>query len=447
MDNKNTKKHDMVFWAHGHNETERYLPVVVALKGQGLNILLFYQNYDLRDGLPSAQLKIIDRYEIEAIDYSYFLRKDLSLRAATLFISLFRDIIRVEFLCNKFRGLRSKLIRRRMTEDFIKKMVIRLNPKISIFDNICLTDYTDYPYGSYFIRKVSRDLGIKTLCLYHGNTGHLLEIKVDGKKRLDFEKIYAPNEYEKRYTQAICTDENRGVLALGDPRFDITWKKELKDLFSDEIKTKIESMQIGSKIKILYICPNLEHINMEDVKYKNLDDIARLSRELGNAALLVKPHPRYRNEAKIRRVMKKNKFRDFFILEDEPLLCYIDYIDFMISVTSSAIQDVLPKGRSKVIIYDNFSEAKGMTNIFKDDFYYFNRYEKLFDFLKNKIAPKGLALSSKDDDRNILDFCKRWVSAGKELDTAISDITQDMLQELQDIKGGRDEFKEEVKKA
>lgn len=426
---KNNAKYNIVFWAHGHNETERYLPLMVSLQERGIKTLLFYQNYNFRNGLSSTHQKILQKCNLEVLDYSYFLKSNLTLKVVSIFVDMF-VALKILFLYNKFIGLRSKIIKLSMTEKFIGKVLLRLKPQISFFDTISLAFYKGYPYGSYYIKKVSDKLGIKNLSIHHGGTGHLLITKDSVKRKINFDKIYIPNKHEKRNLKLQCTKDDAKVLPLGDPRFDKSWKDKIKNLFSDKIKNKIENMHIEAKLKILYLAPNLEQIGEETAKYRNLYDVVRLSKEIGNVALLVKPHPRYRNVGKIKKVMAKNNFHNFFILEDDPLICYLDYVDFIISLTTSALHDVLPEGHRKVIIYDNFSEAAGIVNIFKEDFNYFNTYQRLFDFLKERTAYKRDIPADRDKDKKILDFCRKWTAADKGLDAVIRNITDDILTEL-----------------
>lgn len=422
-------RYDIVFWAHGHNETERYLPLMVSLQKKGIRTLLFYQNYNFRNGLSITQQEIVKKHNLDILDYSYFLKNSLILKIVTIFVNMFAAL-KISFLYNKFIGLRSKLMRLNMREEFINKVLAVLRPKISFFDTISLASYRDYPYGSYYIKKLSDQLRIKSLSIHHGGTGHLLRYRNDRKKGIDFYKIYVPNDYEKQAHKEICINENVEILSLGDPRFDTSWKNEIKRLFSSKVEMKIKRLNIKTELKLLYLSPNLEHIGEESAKYKNLDDIVRLCERLGNITLLIKPHPRYRNEGKIRHVMTKNNFRNFFILDDSPLACYLNQVDFIVSLTTSALHDVLPEGYKKVIIYDNFSEAAGIVNIFREDFNYFNTYQKLFDFLKERMICRRDMPADENKDEKILDFCRKWTAADKELDTVIREITDDICQEM-----------------
>ena len=62
-------KYDVVFWAHGDNETSRYLPLIAKLKERDVKTLLFYQNYNARDGISFFNKRIIDKFGLEVKDY------------------------------------------------------------------------------------------------------------------------------------------------------------------------------------------------------------------------------------------------------------------------------------------------------------------------------------------------------------------------------------------
>jgi len=422
-------EYDVIFWAHGHNETERFLPLIVSLKSRGVNALLFCQTYDFQECLSAAQQKIVKRYGLNVLDYSYFLKNDPFLAVSTLCAKIFKHIIKIPFLHNKFRGLRFKLLQLHMTEGFARKIIDEFKPKICFFDNIPFVEYTVYPYGSYHIKKVSDKLKIKWFSIAHGGSVYIQDPEKSRKVYIDYDKIYEPNVYEKEWDEAMHLLRDVEILTLGDPRFDSGWKNEIKKLFSEDVRKKIEEMNIRKELKILYLCPNLEQFGNtgEQAKYQNLIDIVRISKTLGNIALLIKPFPRYRNEDKIRKVMAKNEFKDYFILNDDPLVCYSDYVDFVINPGTSAFHDILPEGYKKVIVYDIFLESIGLKNIFKDNFTSFSSYDGIYDFLKEYDVNKQKEQSYDEDIRA---FCKKWIAGGNELDSILDNITNDICNEL-----------------
>lgn len=424
MINNSKSNYDIVFWSHGHVDIERYLPIMVSLKDKGIKPVLFYQNYSFKDGLTIAQQEIVQKYNLAIMDYSSFLDSII-----LKLISFLARLIKQGFLRNKLFGMRSKIIKNSMTESFIRSLVSYLNPAINFFDSISLVEYTDYPYGSFYVKKSSDSLNIKTLSIYQGGTGHVFESgrlpKFD--LNLNFDKIYLPNEFERN--RLMLHDNKIQAIAFGDPRFDTNWKVKIKKLFYSQVKLMFEKEKLITKKSILYLCPNLESLGEEKRKYNNLKDVIRISRELGNVALLVKPHPRYRHEGKIRKLAAELRFKDLLILEnDPPLICYSDFVDYIISVTSSAVNDFLPEDFQKVIIYDNVSSQRGLINIYKDGFNYFDEYKGLAGFLKKTIS--GYEENEGKNDF-VQKFCKKWISAGREMDEIVNDITDDICKEIE----------------
>jgi hypothetical protein len=371
------------------------------------------------------------KYGFNVMSYSFFLKSDFILKLFSVFVRLFK-LLRIEFLYNKFRGLRSKLLKTRINEDFIRKIIILLEPRICFYDNIGLISYGEYPYGSYFIRKVSGERDIKNFSICTGGSSYLFEINrvFKPEEKLNYDRIYVPNEqYEKKVYTARSESEKAQVLALGDPRFDSGWMKELKETFAGDVKNKLKFCNLEGKAKILYLCPNLEWIEAQGEKYSNLRDIAILAKEMG-CFLFVKPHPRYRNTNILRSLMKKIRFEDYYILDDDPLIAYVDYVDYVISFATSAVNDFLPGGYKKVIIYDNFFEKKGVENIFKNDFNYFDNYASLSKFLKEIIKEKKEIEYGEGKLEQITQFYKNWACAGRDPATIIEAIGQDLIKGL-----------------
>ena len=183
----------------------------------------------------------------------------------------------------------------------------------------------------------------------------------------------------------------------------------------------------------MYLCPNIECIDAQDQKYKNLQDVVETCKALGGITLLIKPHPRYRNEEMLIRIMKMNNFKDYRILEDDPLICYQDYIDFVINFGTSAVNDILPNGFKKVIIYDTFFPDKGIKNIYSDDFNYITWNQDLKDFLSG-----NLPLHNKQPDveklGQIRRFFLKWVAASSDPEKIARNIAGDMQKDLLAIK-------------
>ncbi|MBI4707946.1 MAG: hypothetical protein HY761_08490 [Candidatus Omnitrophica bacterium] len=418
---------EIVFWSHGHNDAERFLPLMVNLNKKGVRTLLFFQNFDFRDGLSFTNQKIVDRFGLNVLDYSYFLKTKLYLLLVTVFVRLFKKIIKIKFFYNKCNGLRSKLLKLSITEDFIRNVIMKFHPKISFFDNISLLKNTGYPYGSYFIKKNSVEFGIKCFSICHGGTVHVPKMLESEPVFIDFDKMYEPNSYEEQWDNSLLVSKEKKAVAFGDPRFDQNWKGVLKETCQNSLSFEIEKENNNYKLKLLYLSPNLEQFNEEDLKYKNLSDVVRIAKDTGNSLLLIKPHPRYRQEEKIKKLMKRINFKDYHILEDEPLVCYLDFIDFIITTGTSALHDALPENYGKIIIYDTFGEGMGLRNIFKESFINFDSFEKMRDFFKKR---NYLIESNVENAQKAEEFSRRWVAAGGELNTVIERISDDLCKEL-----------------
>ena len=420
--------YDIVFWGHVNNGIDRYLPIMAGLKKKGIKTALFYQNYDCENDLSFVHQGLIRKLGLDVIDYSSFLNSDFVLKVVSFFVKLFK-YLRIVSLYDKCWGMRSKLLKSRMTEKFIKGVLERLKPQINFFDNIALTTFRDYPYGSYYVKKISNDMSIRCFSVCHGGTVHIPKAIDDPVTTWDYEKIYEANDYEKEWDEKMYVGSATKVLTLGDPRFDLIWKNQIKDLFSGNIQEKIAKMRLDGKLKILYVCPNLEAFDREALKYRNLKDIVRLVKEIGNATLLIKPHPRYKNKKKIQKAMRQVGLADYFILDNAPLVCYLDHVDFIVTGGSSALQDVLPEGYNKVVIYDDFGHTEGLRNIYSDDFAYFEKYQDLHEYFMQKAADNYSAVDEDKYTKAKL-FCEKWNAGGKSLDTVISDITADITEEL-----------------
>ena len=243
----NNNKYDIAFWAHTNASIERCLPLMVSLSKHNIKPLLFYQNYDYRDGLSKAQMEIVKRFDLDVLDYSFILGRNLSLKVMSLFVKFFKAV-NFTTLFNKCVGLRSKIIERHMTEDAIKDLLKRLSPKIGFFDCLPLMEYRSYPYGSYYIRRLSEKLGTKSFDLFYGLPYPPRKLL---KRDLDYDRYYVPHKHEKEKYLIEHIHEQDDVLAIGDPRFDINWRNTINDVFSKHVKENINRMNVAGKEKIL----------------------------------------------------------------------------------------------------------------------------------------------------------------------------------------------------
>ncbi len=424
-------KYDVVFWGHVNNGMERYLPIMAELNALGIKSVLFYQNYDYSDGIADFLKELIKKHNLCILDYSAYFKKDIILRIITMFVQSFKTLGIKKFY-NKCIGLRSKIIKLKITENNIRNILIDLSPKLSFFDNIALREYVDYPYGSFFISKISRELGIKSYSICTGGSSYLVEIDriFKDSEKFNFDKIYVPNQdYEAKVYQARSFNPNAQITAFGDPRFDSNWKQAILDAYQKAVNKKILKMKIKTKYKIIYLCPNIECIDAENQKYQNLQDVVEVCKALSNITLLVKPHPRYRNEDTLKNIMKMNNFKDFRILDDDPLICYQEYADLVVNFGTSAVNDVLPNSYKKVIIYDNFFEDKAIKNIFKDDFSYFKKKQDLKDYIIN-ILTNSRTETSPDKLDKIKAFYRRWVCANNNPESITKNIAWDIYNDL-----------------
>lgn len=194
------------------------------------------------------------------------------------------------------------------------------------------------------------------------------------------------------------------ITVLGDPRFDMKWKKELKHLLEGHFGAGVKK----NMLNVIYIGSNLQGFGMGGRGLEEVSDIAQVFSQLGNVNLLIKPHPRSRSNRDIKGIMDEHNFKNYTILSDEPLLAYACSADLVISSLSSAVNDILPEYPEKLVIYDKFSSDLGLENIYKKDFSYFHAKEELYDFLKKRTY---------NGDRNkVIKFCEKWVGGGDSLD-------------------------------
>jgi len=419
------KKYDIVFWAHGHNEIERYLPLIVSLQKKQIKVLLFFQGFNSVYGLSEVEKKIIAEFSIETMDYSYFFKDNLMFSLLTVFSGVFKMV----GLGRKYSFFIRDLFKHRIDENLIERVLSELAPKISFFDTLSLVKYADHPYGSYYLSKISKEKGIKRFAVCHGSTPYTMDSRISRKK--DFDRYYVSNKCEKKRCIDYDVKEDVTILDFGDPRFDRKWKDVINDIFTSNILAKMGSVKNKNSVNIIYVCPNLEMLKKEDAKYLNLDKVIKAIKNIGNTNLLIKPHPRYRSEKMIKSIMKANKFDDYIILDNDPLICYLDSVDFVVSMLTSAIYDLLPEGSKKIIIYDDFSEFHEIKNLFKDDFIFFNKIEDLEGYVKY-YKENGTISNMKELDFNKIEqFCNKWIAGGDSPLRTVEKITEDVIDQIQ----------------
>jgi hypothetical protein len=332
-------------------------------------------------------------------------------------------------------GFRSKLLAYAIDRENIRIFLKSIGHSVNIFDFIEINKDTKYPYGSYFIKDISSNMGIRNIALPHGTSLYVADHLYPKNINLDFDKIFVSDHRYKEYMKASCVKAGTEVTALGDPRFDTGWKNVLKKV---ALRNNILSrLRIGHYNKvILYLCPNLEQIKLDKTKYENLKDVARAVMGIEDAVFLVKPHPRYRNERLIRKAMKELGFNHYRILSDDPAICYADIVDYVISSATSAFFDFLPVYRKKVLIYDNFMEEAGVKNLFKeylDPFgQFFRDCQSLSEYLSRQtdISDNDDQLSEED-----LGFESRMIAGGGSPEKIVENYCQYFIKELEKVDG------------
>jgi hypothetical protein len=421
-------KYDVVFWTFGNIDVERFIPVLAELNKKNLRTLLFYQDYNYRYGLSLTNQKLIDVFGINIMDFSFVLRENVLLKTADFFAGFFKRT-RIRFLHNKFKGLCSRLIERRIDEALAEKILEDLAPVVNVFYPLYIKKETRYPYGCYFLKKMSREKGIPCFALQGGTfalqngTKNGLNEEPGINGTTDFDKYFVPNIREMERTRRKHKGVNTDIVISGDPRFDLRWKNEIKDILGDGIEDKIKGMDIRRKFKVLFLVSSFECFGTASSKEKNLESVIKAIKVQKDSFLLIKPHPRYRAEDEIRVIAAKYDFHDFCILDDDPLLCYMRHVDLVISSFTSALIDTLPEWYDKVLIYDDFSKEMGLDNSFKDIFPFVETPEALCQFLEKKVND-GSRTNRGEHDKNINidDFLRKWVAGGNDQDGIISGI-------------------------
>lgn len=413
---KNNYKYDVVFWAYNSMVVDRCIPLMVSLNKKGYKTLLFYQDYGMHESLAPAQKLLIERYNLNLLTYEDFLDKPFVVEAATWSIRRIGNT----YLRDKLRGLRSKLLTRRIDKDFIRKLLEEFRPRLNIYDTINLATYGEYPIGSFYIKRISDEMGIPGIAIPHGiRTHYKKDIKVE--KFVDFNKVVICNEQEREYMESICTEKVKNVIPIGDPRYDSSWKSELSAVFQVEAKGPSQ----GGKRRVLYLLPSMEQFGMEEEVYKALAKVASMAALSGDIKLLIRPHPRHRHKDRISKVMRKNGLEDFEVIGNDPLIFYAKDVEYVISPVTSALFDFMPEMYEKVIIYYEFLKEEEFINIFRDKVSFFDDIDSLSDYVKKKKNPPVVS------KEHIARSCDEWAANGEGLDTIIDRYTDLIHNEIQ----------------
>jgi len=402
------KTYDVVFWSYISSSVDRAIPIMERLKKEGVRALLFYQDLDMSYNGSVIQEAMIKRYGLDVMTYGDVVGKKM----LTLCLRKFAEMPLGEALRNKVRGLRNRLLWKLVDEKFIERLFDCLGHKLNIFDSIG-KDQVKYPVGSHFIKMVADRRDIATIAIPHGVRVYYKE-RVDPQKILDFETIVVCNDEEKKDISRICTAGDDGILKIGDPRFDSGWKAELREVF----RKKRPYGRPERNKRILYLLPAFETIQLSKDKDSALADMASIVSGLDNVELLVRPHPRWRLVGRIADIIKKNGVKDFTIIGDDPLITYVDTVDYVISPATSALFDFLPEEPGKVIIFDNVSGARNIRNIFRGKVDFFEDIASMRDFLRGRLASGG-GVPLEHKYGNVEDFCNRCVANGQGLNTII----------------------------
>ena len=434
-------KYDVIFWSHGVNETDRYLPLMVELKRRGVKALLFFQNYNAEDFLYAYQMRIINKNGLDIKDYSYVYGNDCVLNV----ITFFSKIIHLRTFRNKLIGLRSKILMRKIRREDVMFLLRGFNHKINIFDFISITSTTNYPYGSFYVLDVSKEIGIKNFAIPHGIASYIADHLYPKGNKLSYDKIFVADERYKESLENGRIEDHSEVIVLGDPRFDSKWKKFLSSgMVEDGIKTSHQKNYYDAKFRVLYLCPNLEQIGFESFKYDNLKDVAKTLKNINNSFLLIKPHPRYRHEKLIKKTMREAGLKDFEIITDDPIIQYDDQVDLVVSSATSAFFDFMPENHEKVLVYDNFMKKEGLENLFLGHVKSCSDYHELAKYLAERLSNKksNNYFDKKQHDIDVVNFCSDMVAGGDSLEEIVNNYCNYFSQELED----KSEHKIKVKK-
>jgi hypothetical protein len=425
---KNNLQYDVVFWGHGLNDIDRYLPIMIALKNKKIRPLLFYQNYRADDELCFLHKEIIKKFDLEVKDFSSVFDKSTVLMLLSFFVS----ICRVKLLRNKFRGLRSKVLLRKINRAAMEDFIKMTGHKVNVFDFITINESLNYPYGSFYIKDVSTHLGIKNIAIPHGSFTYIADHMFTDQDKLNFDKIFVSSALHKRSMEENCVDKGVPVLALGDPRYDTNWKKTLNNVLTGTMSYECRKV-FKKRLNILYYCPNFEQVGLESYKYSNLEEVSRIVNGIDGGFLIIKPHPRYRNEKLIRKVLSRVGLKDYQILSDDAPLCYNDYLDFVISPSTSAFFDFLPEYHDKIIAYDSFMKRYGIKNIFEGHVKCFNDYKELKKYIES-YADKNKKCEKRAEGKpnlEVINFCSEIVAGGGAQDAVVDRYCEHIIKELE----------------
>ena len=423
-------KYDVVFWAFDNISAERFIPVIVELNENGIKALLFYQHYNYRRELSLFNQALINTYRIEVLDYSHYMKNNVFLKITDFLSTLHCQNENLSGIHNKVRGLSARLIRSNMSARLSENIINDLSPGISFFYNVHLRGPREYPYGSYYLRETMKERNIPCYSMLGGVTRRLSS----GFRKstlTDYDKYFVPNENDMEKCKRKRHDDTVGIFVYGDSRFDLLWRTKLKNVFSKYFKETASFREPNNIFRIIYLMPNLECVGMGNLKYRNLEDVMNAVKNLKNSVLLIKPHPRYRDENKIREIAFKNGLNNYRVLEDVPLVCYSDYADMVISSFTSALFDMLPDKGHKVVIYDQFFNMDNVINIHENNFRFIKTSQELKVFLANIESDEaGLRKSLFSGQDGSYEFFRKWVSGGKDPTMIISSIAEEIIRGL-----------------
>ena len=295
---------DIIFFGTLTIEIERFLPIMIGLKKKGVRTCLFYQNYDYRDYLKDW-FPLIMKHDLFVVDFSWYIH-GFTLWAISKLIQKFPH--------NKLRGLRTKIMKRKVTEKLMLDIFADLQPKMIVMPDMDLNEYREYPYGAYYASRIAKAFGIKRIAMWHGGCG---DIDLKRKPENCFDVYLLQNK-------AQCLEfQGANTVVLGDPAFDKKWKKEVKEFLGE--RRFVEHTT-------LYVCSNPEH-----------GDFPGLRKPKGK--LLIKPHPRYNDIQPIKNALKKRNIHNYEIVTERIIKYKVDHI---MSPFTSALFDMLPEYKDKL---------------------------------------------------------------------------------------------------
>ncbi|MFC1745498.1 hypothetical protein ACFL35_16000 [Candidatus Riflebacteria bacterium] len=427
------RKFDFVFWGHGHNEIERFLPLMVEMEKQGFSTMLFFSDYAFRP-FSILQKSLIKKFSLNVCDFSdYFSCFPLFLlnslhNLISSFIDRFPDfsnIFRIRYFLFIIKLIKDRIFYFSLSEQKIRGLLLNLGHSVNVFDLISLEKFRIHPYGLFFVKKQSTDLKIKSVGIPHGSPCLFSENpQQKSEPSAIFDLIFLTSELErteKNLNSGTLKDIEKRIKLLGDPRFDSNWKKIILDYY----KSSEKFLTRGDNLKIVYVSSNLEYLGLIKEKDGNLRKVAEIIKEIEGSHLYIKPHPRYRRERQTRENFKKIGFpiEQYTTLEDGvPLVGIIEEVDLIISSGTSALYDFLPEFSHKIVIFDDYSEPNELKNIFSEFTNFFQNKKDLEMFIKNNfLDKKGDEVKKKiKDGKKILEFCKKWFAGNGEVDEIVA---------------------------